>query len=57
MHSDCDGIELPNGVGEQVLVLCRANARVALNETLCEVVDEESEGMISGFESLRINKQ
>ena len=44
VQSDCDGVELSNGVTEKVLVLC--HSRVALNKALCQIVDKKTEGMV-----------
>ena len=45
MQSDCDRIELSNGVTEKVLMLC--DSRVALNEAFGQVVDEETQGVVN----------
>ena len=50
MKSDCDRAELTNGVREEVSVYCYA--RVALDETLGQTVQQETQRMVHRFESL-----
>ena len=50
MQSGGDRGQLSDGMGEELRVL--GYARVALNETLGEIINENSKRMIGRFESL-----
>ena len=52
MQPDCDRVELSDGVTEKILVLC--HSRVALDETLGQVVDKKAERVVNRLETLQL---
>ena len=54
MHSDCDGVQFPDRMSKQALVL--GHTWVALNEALGQVVDKETERVIGRLKALHTQK-